>query len=115
MAHASHHVIPHYNGHVRPFLLDGLGQLGYMAQEKFLHCTAGRGQPLFGLIPLTKRVHLEELENELMSVLHLMHPLQNRGPHLISSNVQSVQPRVQLHHLSQHLHHQPHTLLFVWV
>lgn len=37
------------------------------------------------------------------------------GRHLISSDVQCVQARMQLHHLSQHLHHQPDTLLFVWV
>lgn len=115
MAHASHHVIPHYNGQVRPFLLDGPGQLGHMTQEKLLHCTAGRAQPQFRLIPLTERIHLEDLESELMTVLNRMHPLQKRGPHLISSNVQRVQARMQLHHLSQHLHHQPNTLLFVWV
>lgn len=47
---------------MRPRLLDGFGHFGHVTQEKLLHSASWWGQPQFGLLPLAKDVHLEEVE-----------------------------------------------------
>lgn len=114
LAHASHHVIPHDDGHVRPRVLDGLGHLGHMTQEKVLHGASGRSQPHRGLLALAEHVHLETVETRA-SAMKTQLTNQRAHPYLVCSDVQCVQIGVQLHHLPQHLHHQLHAVLFVGI
>ena len=59
LAHVSHHIVPHYNGYVRPRLLDSLGHRGHMTEEKLLHSTSRRPQPQLGVLTITEHVNLE--------------------------------------------------------
>lgn len=62
LAHASHHIVPHDDGHVRPRLLDGFGHLGDVAEEKLLHGASRRCHPQLGLLPLAQCVNLDQSE-----------------------------------------------------